>query len=371
MKTTYYIKLISLLLIILPYFSVGQELKEFQAYFDNNEKLDEIEGIFLFHYVHNGNMKDTYNHTNDKSNEAKNEVMAIKKSGYLFYVYSFNEETNLFRKWESMTIQKTNNLYLISMDGKGYYGLNPFAILGNSFTLSLNRRMEIGQFVTEDEYKYTVKEKLYPLPRVKNEINKSGTCFLISSKGYLVTNYHVIKDAKNIYIKNLSGQSQKTKAELVNYDEDLDIAILKINATNSIVPFTIKSKTTEVGTSVFTMGYPLTQSMGKEIKLSVGIINAKSGYKGDSKYYQISNPIQPGNSGGPLFDNQGNLIGLVTSKFSGGDNVGYALKSNLLLNYLESLDIKLSLNQSNRIASIPIQSKYKTLKRFVYLIEVD
>lgn len=372
MKTASYFKFIWFILLInLPNFLVGQELRYFQNYYDNAEKLDEIEGVFLFDYVHERNTKDIYNHTNEDSKETKIKVLAIKKIGNTFHVYSLNEETNLFRKWDDITIQKINNLYLISMNDDDYYDFNPFAILNNSFTLLLKRRVEIGQLSSENVYKYTVKEKLYPLATVKSEIIKSGTCFLISSKGYLITNYHVIKDAKNIYINNLPGQSKKTRAILVNYDEELDVAILKINITNSNLPFAIKIKTTEVGTSVFTMGYPLTQSMGKEIKLSVGIINAKSGYKGDTKYYQISNPIQPGNSGGPLFDNQGNLIGLVTSKFSGGDNVGYALKSNLLLNYLESLDINLSLSQNNRIKDLPLQNKYKTIKKYVYLIEVD
>lgn len=271
-----------------------------------------------------------------------------------------------------MQINKSNNLYKLSFTDERFYNLEPFAILGQSFTLSFNKRSRYsgGQIIAESEYKYIVKEKLYP-KQIQQFSTKSGTCFAINSKGYLITNYHVVKDATNINIITTDGNTKKIKASLISYDEELDIAVLKINVTIPNIPFVIKNKTTEVGTTLFTLGYPLTQSMGTEVKLSAGIINSKSGFKGDSKYYQISNPIQPGNSGGPLFDSQGYLIGLVTSKYTGGDNVGYALKSNLLLNYLESLDIDFHLNKVSTLNKLSLQGKYKSLKKFVYLVEVD
>ena len=91
-----------------------------------------------------------------------------------------------------------------------------------------------------------------------------------------------------------------------------------------------------VGENVFAMGYPRPGLQGEEVKVTDGIISSKTGFQNDNKTYQISAPIQPGNSGGPLFDNSGNLIGLTNSGIPSGDNVGYAIKisnlNNLLLN---------------------------------------
>jgi S1-C subfamily serine protease len=66
--------------------------------------------------------------------------------------------------------------------------------------------------------------------------------------------------------------------------------------------------------------------MGQEIKLTTGIISSNSGSLGDTALFQISAPIQPGNSGGPLFDNYGNLIGVIGAKHKNADNVGYVIK---------------------------------------------
>jgi S1-C subfamily serine protease len=360
------------MVILVPLCSMCQTLEEFQTYFDNKKNLDEIEGIYTANFIYNADTRDVYNNTNSSTNKNEEEVIAIKGYSNKFYLYYLNKETNLFRDFKDMQINKSNNLYRLSFTDESYYNLQQFAILSSTFTLSFNRKFEYmsGQIITESEYKYIVKEKLYPKQNQQFSA-KSGTCFAINSKGYLVTNYHVVKDATNIYITITDGNTKKLKASLISYDEELDIAVLKINIIIPNIPFVIKNKTTEVGTTLFTLGYPLTQSMGTEVKLSAGIINSKSGFKGDSKYYQISNPIQPGNSGGPLFDSQGYLIGLVTSKYTGGDNVGYALKSNLLLNYLESLDIDFHLNKVSTLNKLSLQVKYKSLKKFVYLVEVD
>lgn len=370
-------KIFKLILILvgihLPIMTFSQELEQleqFKNYFDNKVSLDDIEGIYSINYYYSSVQEDTYNHTTERSNNLQKKVMAIKGNGNIFNVYIFDEETKLFRKWESMKIHKSNNLYQITMRENNYHNLLPFAILDNKFTLLLNSKSEFGQLKFNSEYKYEVEEKIYPKEK-RTTTYSNGTCFLINSEGYLITNYHVIKDANNIYVTMNNSLKKKLKAELIDYNTELDIAILKVNIPSVKIPFVIKNKTSDVGTSAFTLGFPLTQAMGNETKLSVGIINSKSGFKGDTKYYQISNPIQPGNSGGPLFDNQGNLIGLVTSKYTGGDNVGYALKSSLILNYLESLDINFKLNQLNTISKLQLQSKFKTLKEFVFLLEVN
>lgn len=125
----------------------------------------------------------------------------------------------------------------------------------------------------------------------------------------------------------------------------------------------------EVGEDIFVLGYPLTTTMGDEIKLTTGIVSSRTGYQGDVSLYQISAPIQPGNSGGPLFDNQGNLIGIVSAKHTGAENVGYAIKASYLKNLMESSLGEGILPINNTVSSLPLPGKVKKLKNFVYFIK--
>ena len=110
--------------------------------------------------------------------------------------------------------------------------------------------------------------------------------------------------------------------------------------------------------------------MGDEIKLTDGIISAKSGFKGDITLYQISAAAQPGNSGGPLFDKSGNIIGIVNAKHIEAENATYTVKSTYLLNLIESLPTTPSLQKVNRLNDKILPDQIKIIKNFVYLIEV-
>lgn len=147
----------------------------------------------------------------------------------------------------------------------------------------------------------------------------SGTGFAISPNGYIATNHHVIEGGSSISVRGINGDfSKQYSAKVITEDKKNDLAIIKIDDENftslGIPPYLIKGKTSEVGTSIFVLGYPLRSSMGDEIKLTNGIISSKSGFQGDITTYQISAPIQPGNSGGPLFKSNGELIGIVNAK---------------------------------------------------------
>ena len=170
----------------------------------------------------------------------------------------------------------------------------------------------------------------------------TGTCFAISSNGLIATNYHVINEAKTLKIIGVNGIfSKKYSAKIVASDKNNDLALLKIDdysfSTLGNIPYVVKSKTIDVGSEVIVLGYPLTASMGEEIKLTSGIISAKSGFQGDITSYQTTAPVQPGNSGAPLFDKNGNLIGIINAKHTNAENAGYAIKSSYLLNLIESL----------------------------------
>lgn len=119
------------------------------------------------------------------------------------------------------------------------------------------------------------------------------------------------------------------------------------------------------------LGYPLLATMGDEIKLTNGIISSRTGFQGDVTTYQISASAQPGNSGGPLLDEDGNVIGIVSSKHMGAENATYAIKSNYLNNLIEILDVSLKLPTSNLLKGEKLSEQVNRVKDFVYIIEVN
>lgn len=219
--------------------------------------------------------------------------------------------------------------------------------------------------------------KMYPTSSKNGNIVSekeewSGTGFALKN-GYVVTNYHVIENAKSISIQGIKGDfTPKYNATIIATDKYNDLALLQISDNNfngfGAIPYNIKTSVSEVGEDVFVLGYPLTSTMGDEIKLTTGVISSKTGFQGDVSLYQISAPIQPGNSGGPLFDNRGNLIGIVNAKHKGAENVGYAIKTSYLNNLIESSISTSILPNNNQIAELPLTGKVKSLKNYVFMI---
>ena len=112
--------------------------------------------------------------------------------------------------------------------------------------------------------------------------------------------------------------------------------------------------------------------MGKDIKFTDGRISSKTGYKGDITTYQTTTPIQPGNSGGPLFDHSGNLIGVNSSGLRKdiSDNVSYTIKTNYLINLIDVLPKSIPIPNSTWISSKPLTEQIKILEKYVVLVKV-
>ena len=200
----------------------------------------------------------------------------------------------------------------------------------------------------------------------------SGTGFALN-RGYIVTNYHVVKDAQTIKVSGISGSFNVSyRAVVVATDKVNDVAIIKISDSKfkgfGTLPYRVTMQMAEVGDDIFVLGYPLTQTMGDEIKLTNGIISARTGFMGDMSLYQMSAPIQPGNSGGPMFDSKGNVVGIVCASHDKAENVGYAIKTSYLENLAESASLSGIFPTNNTVASLPLSGKVKSLKKFVFQI---
>jgi S1-C subfamily serine protease len=204
----------------------------------------------------------------------------------------------------------------------------------------------------------------------------SGTGFGISSNGIIVTNYHVIDGAKSIKVRGVNSDFNKSyKAKVLVSDKNNDLALIQIDdygfTSLGTIPFTIKTNLAGVGENIFVLGYPLRATMGDEIKLTNGIVSSKTGFQGDITSYQISAPVQPGNSGGPLFDNHGNLIGIINAKHSRAENASYAVKSSYLTGLIELLSSPPKLQTLNLLTGKSLTKQVDLVKKFVYIIETE
>lgn len=169
--------------------------------------------------------------------------------------------------------------------------------------------------------------------------SSSGTGWV--THGLVATNYHVIAGKSDIEVHFPNGRS--VSASVRASDPENDVALLSLRGETLPPGLPIASGEAGVGAEVFTLGYPHTSIMGSNAKLTTGIINSTTGMRDDARVYQISVPVQSGNSGGPLINMRGEVVGLVTAKLSAahvyrwtGDmpqNVNYAVK----VGYLTSL----------------------------------
>ena len=158
-------------------------------------------------------------------------------------------------------------------------------------------------------------------------------------------------------------------------DDQHDLAILQIadSALSSLpdVPYDLRSSSTSVGESVFALGYPLALvGMGKEVKFTDGKISSKTGYNNSLSSYQITVPVQPGNSGGPLFDNNGQLIGIINASIRNADNVSYAVKTDYLKVLLEVLPDPINFSLNPTLKDKTLSEKIQMLSQFVTLIKI-
>jgi len=171
----------------------------------------------------------------------------------------------------------------------------------------------------------------------------SGTGFFITEDGFLVTNAHVVRDGTKVRVLTSAGL---IAAKVIKVDSANDLALLKAEGKFAALPVAA-SRAVKLGGTVATVGFPNIGLQGFAPKLAKGEIASLSGASDDPRYFQISVPVQPGNSGGALVDERGNVVGVVSAKLNAltalstsgelPENVNYAVKSSFLLGFLESV----------------------------------
>ena len=200
----------------------------------------------------------------------------------------------------------------------------------------------------------------------------SGTGFALTSEGYIVTSYHVIQGADSMLIEG--RDRQRYHAEPVYSDVKHDLAILRITDKKFTgfgrLPYAIKSGQADLGERVFTLGYPR-----EEVVYGEGSLSARSGFEGDTAFYQVSIPVNPGNSGGPLLDERGNLIGVVSGRQNDVQSAAFATKSSYLVHLVDSLDaakpeVPYHLPRFGHLAGSGRPQQLKKLQDYVFVVKV-
>lgn len=189
----------------------------------------------------------------------------------------------------------------------------------------------------------------------------AGTGFLIDQKGYLVTNAHVVKGATRIEVQNNLG---KFRARQVYINDTTDLAILKIediSFKSQSLPYGISKTGTELGEEIFTLGYPRS-----EIVYGKGYMSARTGYNGDTLTYQITVPANPGNSGTPVLNKDGEVVGIIEGNQHDAQDFVFAVRSRNLFQALSQIRNDSTLLKNDSAMShirLPLTSSLKGLDR--------
>lgn len=206
-----------------------------------------------------------------------------------------------------------------------------------------------------------------------------GTGFFVNSRGNIVTNYHVIRGAKQVAI--LRHDRTVAPARVIATDVANDLAVLATDLQDVQHLPIMRSDGVKRGEKVFTLGYPNPGLQGRSIKFTDGSISAISGIQDQPNKFQISVPVQPGNSGGPLIDIDGNVVGIVVAKLSveaalktaGSlpENINYAVKSNYLVELLNSSQTEFTIGQPSSAAPRTSSDVAASSEKAVVLIGVQ
>jgi S1-C subfamily serine protease len=280
--------------------------------------------------------------------------------------------------------EKSNTLKIIANGEKNLFSINGELQFSTDRTRNYGSNVGImvsgKSKITSDKlvYKQFKSENSFSSGSTsESDVKASGSGIVISKGGYILTNYHVVENANSILVELLIQDQQKVfKAKLIQKDSENDLAILKISdetftSLNSINYSFKENGSVDVGSTVFTIGFPFAlNGMGKEAKFTDGKVSAKTGYNGALNTFQTSIPVQPGNSGGGVFNEKGELVGVINAKIADADNVSYAVKLNYIKNLIEVLPETIELPSKIEIQALTLEEKIKQLLNYVVLIKI-
>jgi S1-C subfamily serine protease len=189
---------------------------------------------------------------------------------------------------------------------------------------SLETQLSELKSSTSSDFSGIIEDVIPAVVTIKTDVAQ-GTGFIIDSEGYIVTNAHVLSGGHQVWA--ITSDQRTIEGSLIGYDETLDVALLKISGTYDYLSLD-DSNNIQVGEKVIAIGNPL----GLQFSVSEGIVSAvhRAGVNNLDIYIQTDAALNPGNSGGPLINKKGKVIGINNFKVGSSESLGFALESNYL-----------------------------------------
>lgn len=200
----------------------------------------------------------------------------------------------------------------------------------------------------------------------------SGTGFALTSNGLFVTSLHLVQQADSIVLQDQRGNSYA--AQPLFRDAVRDIAILRVDDPSFVqlpaLPYSFALSKPALGEKVFTLGFPR-----EDIVYGEGTLSSRTGYNGDTTSCQVSIPLNPGNSGGPLVNSNGQVIGIISGKASETEGTSFAIKSASLMDAIESLESDslgdaLQMKPVGRLSGLSREKQVERIEPFVVMVKV-
>lgn len=255
--------------------------------------------------------------------------------------------------------------------------LSPVKPVNKEDLVNLNRKIdgmnnEVKQIKNENKVLNEKIEGVKDQTIAPPVYTSGGTGFLIDTKGFIVTNAHVVENAEHVAIQGANGTEYS--ARIVFTDVSRDLAILKITDKNfkapAYIPYSIKNSSSDLAEPIFTLGYPR-----NDIVYGDGYIAARTGHKGDTLSCQITIPANRGNSGSPILNRNGEVIGILSKKENTAEGVVYAIHSRFINQAIAELEksdqLKIKPPASSSLRGIERQQQVKKIADYVFMVKVD
>ena len=263
-------------------------------------------------------------------------VLQVSTSGYFFFEF-YNLRSNLIETRSVMGQNFNNinqNMDIINSDISDLRG-TIMTTQKSLFETKSDLKMQISTIKAKasSDFSDIIGDVVGSVVSIQTDVSQ-GTGFIITDDGYVLTNIHVLADAK--FANVITGDQDRKSVTLIGYSNDLDLALLKIMGSYDGLSFG-DSDEVKVGEKVIAIGNPY----GLSFSVSEGIISAVGRITDDfgGEYFQTDTALNPGNSGGPLINTNGEVIGINNFKIE-GDNIGFALESNYVINEINLIALE-------------------------------